>query len=120
MTPQALPLPARRACRDERTRTAGLSAYLLLTEVGPLLVLSSYADLGERGAVDNLRRKGFGKFVAYHAPLERVRQLYGAQYGAVHAELERTAGLRILDFDGSRVFRNFSLDQIDQPSCHEL
>jgi hypothetical protein len=120
MTPQALSPPARRVRRDERSRAAGLSAYLLLTEVGPLLVLSSYSDLGERAAVDTLRRKGLGKFVAYHAPLERVRQLYGAQYGAVRGELEGTAGLRILDFDGSRVFRNFPLDQIDRPSCHEL
>ena len=100
----------------ERTRT---KAYLVLTEGGAILVLTNYPGIGDQRLTAMLRRKGLHKFIAYPVPLEHVRQLYGVPFEVIAAELQRVQGVRVLDYDGARIFRRFSLSALDSAYLHE-
>jgi hypothetical protein len=96
-----------------------VKAILVITGGGPLLILSSYAAADDPDFAAKLERKGIAKFIAYEVPLERCRDLYGYSYRDIAEELARTDDMRVLDFDGHRIFLNFSLRELGPPTIHE-
>jgi hypothetical protein len=59
------------------------------------------------------------KFIAYELPLAQVQERYGGHYQAVLNDLHETDDLRILDFNGHRVFQLFRLNELGAPHVHE-
>jgi hypothetical protein len=92
-----------------------MRSYLVLTENGPLLVLTSMESITEEILLDSLHSKGIDKFIAYEVPLERVRSIYGVPYEVVAEDLEHTEDLRVLDFNGHHIFSRFSFDELGEP-----
>lgn len=92
-----------------------MRAYLVFTGTGPILVLTTYPDIGDGRLVEKLRQKGIAKFIAYEVPLERVKQLYGVPFGVIASDLEQTEDMRVLDFNGHHIFSNFSLHELGEP-----
>ena len=96
-----------------------MKALLLMTASGPLVVLSSLAALDDDVLIGKLRLKGVEKFIAYDVPLEEVEAKYGGHYQAVVNDLHQSDDLRVLDFNGHRIFTLFRLDSLAQPFVYD-
>jgi len=89
-----------------------MRSFLLLTAGGPLLVLTSHETLHDPKFLSRLQAKGIGKFVAFDVPLDLAKQRYGGHFHAVESDLHETDDLRILDFNGQRIYQLFRFDEL--------
>ena len=92
-----------------------MRSFLIFTGTGPILVLSTYAELTDPGLVEKLRYKGISKFIAYEVALEAVRTRYGQAFANIARDLGETPDLRVLDFNGHQIMANFALDELGEP-----
>lgn len=96
-----------------------MKAGIFFTGTGPILLLTSYADLNDSTLVEKLAQKGIKKYIAYELPEELVRQKYGKHFDVIMGDLKQTDDLRVLDYDGHHVFYNFSFSDLDNPIFHD-
>jgi len=96
-----------------------MKAGLFFTGSGPIVILTSYTLLTAPHFVEKLAAKGISKFIAYEVEVEEVKKKYGKHFEVIMKDLHQTDDLRVLDYDGHRVFRNFALNQLRQPIYHE-
>ena len=96
-----------------------MKSLLLLTASGPLLILTSHDSLHDPKLLEELKHKGIGKFVAFEVPVSLARQRYGGHFQAVESNLHETDDLRVLDFNGQRVFQLFRFDELGAPILQE-
>jgi hypothetical protein len=104
--------------RGEGTRRKGgriMKAGIYFTGSGPIVILTSYDSLTHPRLVEKLAAKGMNKFVAYEVAMEEVKKKYGKHYEVIMKDLHQTDDLRVLDYDGHRVFRNFDLRGLGAP-----
>jgi hypothetical protein len=86
-----------------------MKGILVVSGSGPLLLLSSYPTIDDPVLIANLRAKGLAKFLAWEVPVDKLRELYGYRFRDIADQLERRDDMRVLDFDGHRIFLNLSL-----------
>ena len=96
-----------------------MKAYMLLTASGPIVILTSHETPEDEVFIGKLRAKGVDKFIAYELPWAQVEQSYGGHFKVVLNDLHETDDLRVLDFNGHRVFQLFRLDRLDEPLIYE-
>jgi hypothetical protein len=96
-----------------------MKSLLLLTASGPLLILTSHESLRDQRLLEVLKQKGIGKFVAFEVPLSLAKERYGGHFQAVESNLHETDDLRVLDFNGQRVFQLFRFDELGSPILQE-
>jgi hypothetical protein len=96
-----------------------VKAALLITGSGPLLILTSHETLTHPRLLEKLRAKGVDKFIAYEVPLHQARELYAGHYDVVVQNLRESDDLRVLDFNGERIFRLFRLKHLVQTEIYE-
>jgi hypothetical protein len=101
------------------TKGGAMRSYLVLTENGPLLVLTSRTSITDDVLLDSLRHRGIEKFIAYEVPVDRVHEFYGLPFEVIAADLEQGKDMRVLDFDGSHIFENLSLAELGKEIHHE-
>jgi len=95
-----------------------MKAYIIFSGTGPILILTTYSELGDPQLVDKLMHKGMQKFIAYEVPLKTVRRVYGVPFEVIAKDLEKTEDLRVLDFNGHHIFSRFSLSELGEPIKH--
>jgi len=91
-----------------------MKGILVLSGSGPLLILSSYPTIDDPLLIAKLRAKGLAKFLAWEVPVDHLRELYGYTFRDIVEELETRDDIRVLDFDGHRIFLNLSLRDLGQ------
>ena len=91
-----------------------VKGILVLSGSGPLLLLSSYSTIDAPGLIAKLRSKGLAKFLAWEVPADRLRDLYGFSFRDIAEHLEQRDDMRVLDFDGHRIFLNLSLRDLGE------
>ena len=91
-----------------------MKGILVLSGSGPLLLLSSYPDIDDPALIAELRAKGLAKFLAWEVPVYHLRDLYGYTFRDIAEQLEAQDDMRVLDFDGHRIFLNLSLRDLGQ------
>ena len=91
-----------------------MKGILVLSGSGPLLLLSSYATIDDPGLIAKLRAKGLAKFLAWEVPVDNLRDLYGYTFRDIAQQLEQRDDMRVLDFDGHRIFLNLSLRDLGE------
>jgi len=96
-----------------------MKPLLLLTASGPLLVLTSHESLHDPKLLDALKARGVGKFVAFEVPLALAKGRYGGHFQVVENDLHETDDLRVLDFNGQRIFQLFRFDELGRPILQE-
>ena len=96
-----------------------MKSILLLTASGPLLILTSHESSNDPRLLNKLRDKGIGKFVAFEVPVPLAKERYGGHFHAVESNLHETDDLRVLDFNGQRVFQLFRFDELGAPILQE-
>ena len=90
-------------------------AYLIFTGTGPILILSTYAELTDGRQIEKLRYKGIEKFLAYEVDLEAVAKRYPQSYAPTIESLGTDEDIRVLDFNGHQIMANFSLSELGDP-----
>jgi hypothetical protein len=96
-----------------------MKAFMLMTAGGPIVILTSHASPDDDVFIGKLKAKGVDKFIAYELPWEQVEQSYGGHFQVVLHDLHETDDLRVLDFNGHRVFQLFRLDGLGEPLVYE-
>jgi hypothetical protein len=96
-----------------------MKAAIIITGTGPMVILTSYESLTNSQFVDKLAAKGINEFIGYELPIERVKERYGTHFSVVMGDLHETDDLRVLDYNGHRVFGNFSFKEMGEPVYHE-
>ena len=81
-----------------------MRSYLVLTENGPLLVMTSNSCITGEALLEALLHKGIAKFIAYEVPVDRLHEYYGLPFEVIAADIEGGKDLRVLDFDGPHIF----------------
>ena len=97
-----------------------MRSYLVLTENGPLLVLTSRGGSTGEILFDSLHAKGIDKFIAYEVPVEKVHEFYGVPFEVISADLERGNDFRVVDFDGPHIFSRLSFSDLGRQIQHEV
>jgi len=96
-----------------------MKGVLVFGGSGPLLIVSSYPTIDDPHLIAKLHTKGLDKFIAYEIPIERCRDLYGYTYRDIVEDLQKHDDMRVLDFDGHRIFLNFSLRELGHGYVYE-
>lgn len=96
-----------------------MKSFLLLTAGGPLLILTSHRSLDDTKLLEEVKHRGIGKCVAFEVPLELAKARYGGHFHAVESNLHETDDLRVLDFNGQRIFQLFRFDELGAPILQE-
>jgi len=81
-----------------------MRAYVVFSSTEPVLVVSRQS-IRSRPVLDELRRIGCLKFIAREVPIEQVQCLYGRLYDIIEEAIDRGCPLRVLDYNGRRIFR---------------
>ncbi len=102
-----------------REGVIAMKGILVFGASGPLLLLSSYAEADDPALIAKLHAKGLDKFLAYDIPIDRCKDLYGYAYRDIVADLQDKDDIRVLDFDGHRIFVNFSLMELGDLFVYE-
>ncbi len=92
---------------------------ILHTGSGPIAIITSYGSLTDGNFLEKLKIKGIEKFIAYEVPVALARERYGNHFAAVLSDLHETDDLRVLDYNGQRVFQLFRFSELGQPVAHE-
>ena len=92
-----------------------MRAYLVFTETGPILILTSCQDITDTPLVQALQRRGIDKFIAYEVSTDEVHRMYGVPFEVVAADLEHGKEMRVLDFNGPHIFDTFTLSELGTP-----
>ena len=96
-----------------------MKAGIIFTGTGPILILTTYQSFGDGKLIEKLGLKGIKKFMAYEVPLDLVKQKYGQQFDAIMKDVKQTDDLRVLDFDGHKIFYSFSFTDLGETYQHE-
>ena len=96
-----------------------MRAYLVFTETGPILILTSRPSITDDPLVHALERRGVDKFIAHEVPVEEVHRLYGVPFEVVASDLEQGRDMRVLDFNGPHIIDNFDLSELGAPIPYE-
>jgi hypothetical protein len=83
------------------------------------VIVTSHESFDDPKFVGKLTAKGLKKFIAYEVPVAEVQEKYGKHYSVIMQDLHQADDLRVLDYDGHRVFNNFTLKDLGQPIYHE-
>lgn len=96
-----------------------MKAGIIFTGTGPILILTTYDSLADVKLIEKLSLKGIKKFMAYEVPVEVVKKKYGQQFDVIMKDVKQSDDLRVLDFDGHKVFYSFSFSDLGEPFQHE-
>ena len=96
-----------------------MKAGVFFTGTGPILLLTTYESFNDGDFTEKLSAKGIKKFMAYEVPIDLVKDKYGQQFDAIMKDVKQTDDLRVLDFNGHKVFYNFSFEDFGEPYQHE-
>lgn len=96
-----------------------MKAGVIFTGTGPILILTTYESFANAEFIEKLNIKGIKKFMAYEVPMEVVKKKYGQQFDAIMKDVKQTDDLRVLDFDGHKIFYSFSFADLGEPFQYE-
>jgi hypothetical protein len=91
-----------------------MRSFLVLTENGPLLVMTSNSCITGEALLESLRRQGIEKFIAYEVPVDRLHEYYGLPFEVIADDIARGVNLRVLDFDGPHIFDRVPFSELGE------
>lgn len=96
-----------------------MKAVIVFTGSGPILILTSFLSIDDSNFINKLKAKGIKKFIALEVPIDQCKDLYGYSYQDIIEDLQKENDMRVLDFDGHHIFKNFSLKKMGRPFVFE-
>ena len=96
-----------------------MNAGIFFTGTGPIVFMTSYDSFENPTFLEKLSTKGIKKFIAYKVPLDELQEKYQNHYQVIMGDLKQTDDLRVLDYNGHRIFKFFNLQQLGEPLYYE-
>ncbi|MFC1813977.1 hypothetical protein ACFL03_14930 [Thermodesulfobacteriota bacterium] len=96
-----------------------MKAGIFFTGSGPVVILTSFDSFENSNFIERLNAKGIKKFVAYEVSVDDVKSKYGRHFNVIMGDLHQNDDLRVLDYDGHRVFNHFILKNLGEPLYYE-
>ena len=96
-----------------------MKAGIFFTGSGPIVILTSFDSFEDSNFIERLNAKGIKKFVAYEVSVDDVKSKYGNHFNVIMGDLHQSDDLRVLDYDGHRVFNHFLLKNLGEPLYYE-
>ena len=96
-----------------------MHAYVVFTGSETMLILTSCPSVTDQLLVRKFLDKGITKFIAHELPIKDVQSRNGVPFEMLAADLRRKREVRVLDYNGSRIFNNFSLKDLGEPVRYE-
>jgi hypothetical protein len=96
-----------------------MRAAVLFTGSGPIVLLTTFVSFSDPKFIEKLEAKGLTKFIAYEVAVADVQRKYGQHFDVVIKDVKQSDDLRVLDYNGHRVFHNFTFAELGQPFYHE-
>ena len=96
-----------------------MKSGIFFTGTGPIFILTTYDSLNNDHLAEKLAAKGIKKFIAFEVPEEKAKKIYGQHFNVIMGDLHQSDDLRVLDYDGHRIFLNFPLKELGDPIYHE-
>jgi hypothetical protein len=104
----------------QRTGEEGhMTAFLVLTEWEPFIVMASRAAISDGRFVESLTERGFDRFIAHEVGLDRLRKRYGVPFEVIEDDVKHGKEVRVLDAIGSRVFESIQLADLGACIQHD-
>lgn len=95
-----------------------MKTYVLFSPKEPVLIVTRQTIRTE-AVLNQLARVGIHKFIAREVPVSYVRNQYGQQFDIIQEALQKGGDLRVLDFNGHRIFRNLPFSELGPPYRRE-
>jgi hypothetical protein len=105
--------------KNENRGGIPMKGGVFFTGSGPIVIVTSYDSFTAPPFLEKLTAKGLKKFIAYEVPVEVLKKKYKKHFDVIMNDLHQTDDLRVLDYDGHRVFNNFTLSSLREPLYHE-
>jgi len=96
-----------------------MKSYFLWTASGPLVILTTYDFIQNPELMEKLRAKGIEKFIAREVPIELAKDRYQTKFDVVSKDVHETDDMRVLDYSGERIFKNFKFKELGQPIYYD-
>lgn len=96
-----------------------MKAGIFFTGSGPIVILTSFDSFEDSRFIERLDAKGIKKFIAYEVSVDDVKSKYGKHFNIIMGDLHQNDDLRVLDYDGHRVFNHFVLESLGEPFYYE-
>jgi hypothetical protein len=96
-----------------------MKAAVVFTGSGPIVVLTTYDSLEDPKFIEQLEVKGLDKFIGYEVSIDLTKKKYGQHFDAVMKDVKQTDDLRVLDYNGHRVFHSYSFAELGNAFQHE-
>lgn len=96
-----------------------MQSLLIFSASTPILILSTFDDPGDPGLAEKLGNMGFSRFIAFEVPREKTEQIYGVRFDQIRDAIHDQDDIRVLDYNGSTTFQNFSVDDLTLQLKHE-
>ncbi len=96
-----------------------MKAGVIITGSGSVLVLTSCDTFQCPDLVSAFREKGITKYIAFEVPIDLVKSRYGRHFDIAMADRKQSDIIRVVDVDGQRIFKNFSLEAFGQAIVHD-
>ncbi|MEW5801785.1 MAG: hypothetical protein AB1847_06725 [bacterium] len=91
-----------------------MKAAIVFGDTGPILIVSTYENLLDERLTAALKAKGLKKYILSEVSVEKCKTLYGNHFALVIETMNPKDDMRVLDFDGVRIFVNFSFKDMGE------
>lgn len=105
--------------KGESRKGLVMKAYFLFTAGGPRVILTSDDSVENPRVLKRLQSKGISKFIACEVPVELAKAKHGNHFNVVCQDPKETDNLRVLDYNGGRVYKTFTFKELGAPIYHE-
>ena len=105
--------------RNIASVTGRVKAYFMYAAGGPLVILTSCDSVDNPEFLEIARSKGYTKFIAHEIPVELAKARYGMHFNVVCKDPHESDILRVLDYEGKRVWKTFSFEELGPPIYYE-
>jgi hypothetical protein len=97
-----------------------MTAFLVLTEAEPILVMAPRAEVEGNSLVNDLSRVGIKRFIAHEVAVDELREAYGRTFEVIEADVKSGKGLRVLDSNGDQALSHVQLAHLGPAVAHGL
>ncbi|MCL6584416.1 MAG: type VI secretion system contractile sheath small subunit [bacterium] len=91
-----------------------MKAAIIFSGSSPILIITTYENLLDENITARLHDKGLKRYILSEVPVEKCRALYGNHFDLVVESMNPDGDMRVLDFDGSRIFVNFTFKDMGE------
>ncbi len=91
-----------------------MKAAIIFSGTGPILIISTYENLLDENISAAMKTKGIKKYILSEVSVQKCRTLYGNHFALVVETINPNGEIRVLDFDGSHIFLNFSFEDMGE------